>query len=59
MATTRLRKTFHYPSEQDGSDDELPEAMDEEGNIRISARLPRSDKKSRAGEIYHKYEERR
>lgn len=32
MATARLRKTFQYPTDND-SEDEGPEAMDEEGMI--------------------------
>ena len=30
QTTARLRKTFHYPTEND-SEDSLPEALDEEG----------------------------
>ncbi len=30
MATTRLRKTFHYPTD-DSEDDETPADLDEEG----------------------------
>jgi hypothetical protein len=29
-ATARLRKTFHYPTDND-SDDSLPKSLDEEG----------------------------
>jgi hypothetical protein len=28
--TTRLRKTFHYPADDD-AEDSMPEALDEEG----------------------------
>lgn len=30
MATTKLRKTFKYPAD-DSEEDDLPEALDEEG----------------------------
>jgi hypothetical protein len=33
QTTSRLRKTFRYPTDND-SDDSLPEALDEEGNYR-------------------------
>lgn len=32
MATTRLRKTFHYPGD-DSEDDEVPKDLDEEGPL--------------------------
>lgn len=31
MATTRLRKTFHYPAGDIGDDDDVPTDLDEEG----------------------------
>lgn len=33
--SARLRKTFHYPVDGDG-DDDLPEALDEEGIVTFS-----------------------
>ena len=37
QTTARLRKTFHYPTDND-SEDSLPEALDEEG-VSLSFKL--------------------
>lgn len=34
MATTRLRKTFHYPADN-SDEDETPLALDEEGKSKM------------------------
>lgn len=39
QTTSRLRKTFRYPTDDD-SDDSLPEALDEEGMLDPAIRLP-------------------
>ncbi len=33
MATTRLRRTFQYPSEESSDEEDIPKEMDEEGRL--------------------------
>ncbi|KZF25501.1 hypothetical protein L228DRAFT_280741 [Xylona heveae TC161] len=46
MATTRLRKTFQYPGDED--EDELPEHMDEEEQEKFIEQLREEDEKRNA-----------
>jgi hypothetical protein len=39
QTTARLRKTFHYPTDND-SEDSLPEALDEEGILHSNTLIP-------------------